>query len=256
MKKNLLILLILLAISGVLGAFLYKDILQISPSGAPTSQVADDPPESVEFDWARDWVRPDSPPKVALQIGHLNNSEVPDELEGLRGNTGATGGGTTEVAVNTEIANLTADILRKKGIEVEILPATVPERYWADVFVAIHADGNLDKNISGFKAATPRRDFSQHADELLNFVKTEYAKSTNLPEDPNVTRNMRGYYAFGWWRYNHAVHPMTTSLILETGFLSSPNDRNVIVKNPELSAQGLSNGIILYLESRGFKLTT
>ena len=60
---------------------------------------------------------------------------------------------------------------------------------------------------------------------------------------------MRGYYAFAWWRYEHAVHPMTASLILETGFLTNPSDRKIIVSKPEVSARGLANGIIKYLES-------
>jgi len=58
---------------------------------------------------------------------------------------------------------------------------------------------------------------------------------------------MKGYYAFSHWRFEHAVHPMTTSLILETGFLTSPADRELIVLRPEISAQGLAGGIITYL---------
>jgi hypothetical protein len=60
---------------------------------------------------------------------------------------------------------------------------------------------------------------------------------------------MRGYYAFGWWRYEHAVHPITTSLILETGFLSSPSDRTIIVDSPSMYGAGLANGIVTYLEN-------
>jgi N-acetylmuramoyl-L-alanine amidase len=59
---------------------------------------------------------------------------------------------------------------------------------------------------------------------------------------------MRGYYAFAWWRYDHAVHPMTPAVILETGFLTTAADRKIIVEQPELSAQGLANGIIIFLE--------
>jgi len=90
---------------------------------------------------------------------------------------------------------------------------------------------------------------SGNADDLLMYVENSYGRATGLEKDDNVSRNMRGYYAFGWWRYDHAVHPMTTSLILETGFLTNSMDRTIIIDNAELSAQGLANGIIKYLES-------
>lgn len=219
-------------------------------SGAPPYGVVDDAPdmEEDEYAWIDDWVRPQGPAKVALQAGHYKNDEIPDELHRLRGNTGATGGGKSEWEVNLEIAELTAEMLEARGITVEILPATVPESYWADVFVSIHADGSLDSTKTGFKAAAPRRDVTGKADELLSSIEKEYAYATAMEKDPNVTRNMRGYYAFGWWRYDHAVHPMTTSVILETGFLTSPQDRLIIVEQPEISAQGLASGIIEYLE--------
>lgn len=220
-------------------------------SGAPPYQVADNPPTNMDiYDTWKDWVRPEGPAKVGLQVGHWKNNEVPEELKNLRENGGSTGGGKAEWEVNYDIAVKTKELLELKGITVEILPATVPEDYWADVFVAIHADGSLDKNVSGFKVATPRRDLTGNADELLRFVEKEYGKSTGIGLNPNVSRNMKGYYAFGWWRYQHAIHPMTTAIILETGYLTSPEDRRVIVKNSDLSAKGLAEGIVNYLKSR------
>lgn len=229
----------------------YKNLVFSSlTSGAPPYIAEDlEPPEENEFSFLSNWKRTDGPPKVGLQVGHWKNNELPDELERLRGNTGATGGGKKEWEVNMKIAELTAQLLKDKGVVVDILPSTVPEKYLADAFIAIHADGSLDTGKSGFKAATPRRDFSGKGKSLLSFVESEYQKSTEIPLDPNVTRNMRGYYAFAWWRYENAVHPMTTSVILETGFLTSPEDRKIIVGSPEKSADGLATGIIEYLKS-------
>lgn len=195
------------------------------------------------------WERPDSPAKVGLQVGHWKTDEAPDEQERLRGNHGASGGGKSEWEVNMEIANMTAQILRERDILVEILPTTIPPDFWADAFISIHADGNENQTKSGFKAATPWRDMSGKAENLLAAVEDSYQNSTNMVIDPNVTRNMRGYYAFRWWRFEHAIHPMTPAIILETGFLSSPEDRRIIVDRPELSAQGLADGIIQFLES-------
>ncbi len=214
------------------------------PYDASTSDYVSDTEESALL---QDWQRPEGPAKVALQVGHWKNEEVPEELYKLRGNTGATGGGKTEWEVNYDIATRTKTILEAQGVSVELLPATVPQNYWADVFVAIHADGSLDPEQSGFKAAVPRRDQTGNADELLTAVEESYENATGLIKDPNVTRNMRGYYAFSWWRYDHAVHPMTASMILETGFLSSPSDRQILLNNPQKSADGLAEGVINYL---------
>lgn len=142
-------------------------------------------------------------------------------------------------------------MLRAEGIEVDILPATVPPRYWADAFVAIHADGNPDPRVSGYKVAPPWRDWSNSADELSAAVDASYSATTGLAFDPNITRNMRGYYAFSFWRFEHAVHPLTTSIIVETGFLTSPADRRLIVNQPEVAAQGIAGGVLEYLRGQG-----
>jgi hypothetical protein len=222
-------------------------------TGAPPYDVFDIPPseDTDEYDYLKDWVRPEGPTKVGLQVGHWKSNELPEELQRIRGNTGASGGGKSEQEVNLKIAEVTKKLLEDQGILVEILPATVPQEYFADVFVSIHADGSLDPGKSGFKAATPRRDMTGKADDLIAAVEVSYQSATGLPKDPNVTRNMKGYYAFSYWRYDHAVHPMTTSLILETGFLSSPSDRKIIVAKPELSAKGLADGVFAFLREQG-----
>lgn len=221
-------------------------------SGAPPydASSSDYVSEREEQALLGNWKRPEGPAKVALQVGHWKNEEVPEELHKLRGNTGATGGGKTEWEVNYDIAIRTKELLEEQGIIVELLPATVPPQYWADAFVAIHADGSLDPEKSGYKLATPRRDYTGNADELLTSIETTYGNATGLELDPNVTRNMRGYYAFSWWRYEHATHPMTPSVILETGFLSSPSDRQLLIGNPQKSAEGLAEGLTNYLKSQ------
>jgi hypothetical protein len=198
----------------------------------------------------RSWQRPAGPLKVALQAGHWKVAEVPEELENLKRNGGATGGGKTEWQVNLKIAELTRDLLLAEGIEVDILPTTIPPDYWADAFVAIHADGNPSAAVSGYKVEAPRRDVSGRAFELAALLETEYAEATNLQLDPNVTRNMRGYYAFNWRRYEHSLHPMTPAVILETGFLTSPHDRQVIVNSPEKSARAITDAIVKFLKPR------
>lgn len=194
------------------------------------------------------WQRPDGPLRVALQAGHWRSAEAPDEQSGLRGN-GTRGGGKQEWEVNLEIANQAARMLEEAGYVVEVLPTTIPPGYWADVFVSIHADGNPNSNVSGFRAAAPRRDATGFAQEFADLLEQTYGDATGLRHYPTVIRRMRGYYAFNSRRYQHALHPMTVGVILETGFLTSPSDRRVIVDDPARAARGIADAVTLYLES-------
>lgn len=194
------------------------------------------------------WVRPEGPVRIALQAGHWKAAEAPDEQAGLRAN-GTRGGGRAEWEVNLEIARRAAGILRDAGHEVEILPTTIPPGYWADLFVSIHADGNPSPAVSGFRAAAPRRDATGRAAEFAALLQEVYGEATGLPRYPTVTRRMLGYYAFNWRRYEHALHPMTVGVILETGFLTSPRDRRVIVDAPDRAARGIAEAVERFLPS-------
>ena len=195
------------------------------------------------------WKRPDIPTTVGLQVGHWKTEEAPEEQVRLRDNTGASGGGKSEWEVNMAIVREMQKILEDRRVEVDIHPTTIPPGYFADAFISIHADGNTDPNKSGYKLATSWRDVSGKSNNLLELIDKSYGEITGLEVDPNVTRNMRGYYAFRWWRYEHSIHPMTPAIILETGFLSSPSDRQIIVNQPELVAEAATKGLIEFLSS-------
>ncbi|CAN5755392.1 hypothetical protein BH23GEM3_BH23GEM3_10440 [soil metagenome] len=62
-----------------------------------------------------------------------------------------------------------------------------------------------------------------------------------------LTRRMTSYYAFNSRRYKHALLPLTVGVILETGFLTSPRDRRVIVDAPERAARGVADAVIPFL---------
>lgn len=242
-----ILILILVGIAG-LGM---KELGKKSQGAPPYGEAEEDAPESEKFSWVRDWKRPEGPAKVGLQVGHWKNNELPEELERLKGSTGSAGGGKSEWEVNLKIVEIAADLLRERGVSVEIIPATVPQSFWADVFVAVHADGSLDSTKSGFKIASGWRDYTGKAGKLVGYIVDEYQSATAMAKDPNITRNMRGYYAFAWWRFAHAIHPMTTAAIVETGFLTSASDRRTIVLNPKIPADALARGIGRFLESEG-----
>ncbi len=194
------------------------------------------------------WQRPPGPLRVGIQAGHWFAQNAPDEQEGLRDNTGAEAGGVTEWETNLRIAQETKKLLEAQGVTVDLLPTTIPPDYIADAFISIHADGNADTSVNGYKIASPRRDRSGNAQHLADLIQASYGSSTKLNLDDNITRNMRGYYAFNTRRYEHSIHPMTPGVILETGFITNAKDRKVISGNPERSAQGIVTGVMNFLK--------
>ncbi len=191
-----------------------------------------------------------TPWRVGIQAGHWKIDELPPEQVRLRGDTGAQWGALTEAQVNLAIARQVAVQLEQAGIIVDLLPATVPPGYDADAFVAIHADDGGGSPEAGWKIASPWRS-SEASRRLRDSVASAYALTTGLPLDRyGVSYNMRGYYAFSWTRFFHAVAPSTPSAIIETGFLTSAADRRIIVEDPDRAARGISLGIIMFLAQR------
>jgi len=197
------------------------------------------------------WTRPKGPLRVGLQVGHWKSAELPDELARLRNNTGAASKLVAEWELNLSIAQETKALLEIQGIIVDLIPATIPPGYIADAFVSIHADGSTDPETTGFKVASPRRDLTNRAHQLASSIEKEYSAGTNLTIDPNITRNMTGYYAFSWRRYEHSIHPMTPAAILETGFLTNSKEARFLINNPDIPAQALANALIIFLKPNG-----
>ena len=189
---------------------------------------------------------PPGPKRVGLQAGHWRVEEVPPELGRLGG--GSSGGGRAEWEVNLDVAQRAAALLEQAGVEVDVLPSTIPPRYRAHAFLAIHADGDESGRIRGYKlaravfSATPQAD-----DELLESLYDAYGRATGLPrDDAHISRRMTGYYAFNSRRYCHAVAPGTPSAIIEMGFLTSAADRQLLLGNPDAAAEGIARGLLRY----------
>lgn len=258
MKKNQLILSFILIAAVSLAAFIF---LKNQQSYARIVNIFDEIP-SVDFfiggngkysmSELQNWQRPDGPVRVGIQSGHWQNQDLPEEIKNLSyNNAGATGGGYNERDTVLVISQKVAARLEAQGIMVDLLPTAIPPGYLADAFVAIHADGNDDRNVSGFKTASPSRDFSRQSSVLEQAVADEYQRATRLLLDPHVTSNMRDYYAFNWQKYEHAIHPLTPAMIIETGYITNPGDRRTIVANSDTAAQGIVSGIIKFLVARG-----
>jgi N-acetylmuramoyl-L-alanine amidase len=187
--------------------------------------------------------------RVGIQIGHWQTDTVPKEYGSrIIAQTGTSWAGISEVDTPSEIPDRMAALLKAQGIAVDILPTTVPEGYLADVFIALHCDGDGVGVLSGFKMAHGSRR-GPFEDKLVTTIKDVYAKATGMDYDAeHVTRQMTGYYSFNWSRYQHATSPFTPAAIIELGFLSNADDRNLLVNKPQVIAGALVNGILKFLD--------
>ena len=190
---------------------------------------------------------PTGPRRVAIQAGHWKSDEAPDELRRLIPQTGAAWEGVTEVEINLDIAQRVSVILNSKGVAVDVLPVTIPVGYVADAFVALHADSDGVGENSGFKMAHGARR-GPYEDALLNDIKDSYGAATGLDYDPiHITNSMKGYFAFNWSRFQHAVAAHTPAVILEMGYVSSDDDRALMTDRADVVATSIADGIVKFL---------
>ncbi|MGH2490487.1 MAG: N-acetylmuramoyl-L-alanine amidase [Candidatus Limnocylindria bacterium] len=192
---------------------------------------------------------PTGPRRIGIQVGHWKTDEVPKELgTRITFQTGTTWAGVEEVDVNMDIAERMKAQLTARGYVVDILPTTIPPGYLADVFVALHADGDETEEKSGFKIAHGSRR-GPYEDKLVSLLREEYEKGTGLDWDAlGISRNMTGYFAFNWGRYQHAAAAHTPAAIVEMGFLSNGYDRDLMVNKADGVATAIVNGIQRFLD--------
>ena len=189
--------------------------------------------------------------RVGLQVGHWKTGEQPQELADLRSATGGDFGAWREIDVNLPVASGAAEVLRRAGIEVDVLPATVPPRYRANLFLALHADGDPAGEARGFKVARPGFSSLPDVDDrLVAAFNQAYGVETELPrDDEHISLRMRYYYAFNSRRYCHAVAPGVPQAIIEMGYLTSPADRQLLIGDPDRLARGGAISIQAFLST-------
>jgi N-acetylmuramoyl-L-alanine amidase len=195
------------------------------------------------------WQSTQASPSLAW-LRHLTGSSLP--LDGRRigivaGHSGHDAGtvcsdGLTEVSVNLKVAELVARSLRSQGARVDVLTEFDPllRNYTADAFVSIHADScQAPPGLSGYKVASSDNG-GETAAQLVECLWNSYSQATRLrPHPDTITHDMRQYHAF------RLIAPTTPAVIFELGFLN--NDRQLLTKSPELTADGISKGILCFL---------
>jgi N-acetylmuramoyl-L-alanine amidase len=141
--------------------------------------------------------------------------------------------------------------LEAAGVQVDLLPTTIPPRYRAHAFVSIHADGDTSGRLNGYKIARPGFSSIPDADdELVRSLYREYGAATGMvrDDDSHISRRMTFYYAFNTRRYAHAIDVGTPAAIIESGFLTNASDRAFLTGQPDIAARGIANGILRFLE--------
>lgn len=254
---------LLIALSVLVAPFVGQpELVYADPTAEATCSRSTEPPPPLPGEpsggsfWARyrqplppaEVYNPPGPKRVGLQAGHWLTEQVPPELKGL--GPGASGGGRAEWEVNLDIAERTAAILRDYGVEVDILPTTLPVEYRAHLFLSIHADGDESGARRGYKLGRAAWSATPEADDWLIAAITEaYGPATALPIDPvGPSRRMTAYYAFNSRRYCHAILPGTPSAILEAGYLTHAADRQLLLGDPDAAARGIAKGILRFLD--------
>ena len=114
--------------------------------------------------------------------------------------------------------------------------------YQALALISIHADSCTIPDLSGFKVARVTDSaIPAQEDDLVNCLNKEYQKATGLPRHPgSITDDMTNYHAF------REIDKYTPGAIIETGFMAA--DAKIIVEHPEVAADGITRGIICFLE--------
>jgi len=191
------------------------------------------------------------PLKIGIQAGHWKNNELPNELKNLRlYGGGGDVNGVLEWKVNLAVANKLAETLREKGFEVDVIPATIPDGYKSDIFISLHADGNNDTSVSGYKTAGSAFDETDKSNKLSEEISKEYKKATKLDFDPNVTSDMTQYYGFNYVKFHTSIDPSAAAAIIEMGFLTNTHDRNMMTKDQDTIADAIAQGISNFISNQ------
>lgn len=171
-----------------------------------------------------------SAPLVGIVAGHWQNDPGAVCPDGLQ-----------EVEINLEVARRVAELLRKAGYRVEILPEYSPKLngYRAAAFVSIHSDSCIE--MSGFKVARmTHADTPEQEDRLVLALVEHYAAATGLAFHENtITDDMRQYHAL------RRLDPATPGAIIEVGFMGG--DRRILTEEPGRVAAGIANGLLAFL---------
>ena len=215
-------------IGGALAFTLVMAVGATSPKPPPPESGA---PESIEST-AR-------VPRIAIQAGHWKAAEAPDELRRIRTNGTPLGnpspsGRSTWTSLNGQRPSFAHWDTRWMSFPPWFRPPIAPTSLSLSMRMELRT-----ARPRAIGLAASRRDRTGRGQEIAQLLSRTYGEATGLRHLPTNTRRMTNYYAFNDRRYRHSIDPATIGIIIETGFLTSPEDRSVIIDDPERSANGI-----------------
>lgn len=161
--------------------------------------------------------------------------------------------GTTEADVNLNIATMVQQRLVNEGFTVDLMKEKDSRlmQYSGLLVLSIHSDTceYIDDSATGFKVATSYYTpmDSPKANRLASCLIDRYGSDTGLPFINSVTDDMTQYHTFD------EVNTNTPTVIMEAGYLNL--DYDLLVKQPDTVARGITDGILCYLRNQSIHLT-
>ncbi len=189
--------------------------------------------------------------KVVLDPGH-----------GWQGDPGAVYEGHTEKDVNLAIALATRDALERMGYQVALTrtgddmehgleyAATFANQQKPDLVVSIHANATSNGKASGtescYTVGKPTDANSQRLAGLLTDAVSSRLGLKKLGDFPENSAHKCARQAERGWTQIY-IHDMDSpAALIETGFLSNAQDRDLLVNHPEAFAEAIVAAIENY----------
>jgi len=174
-------------------------------------------------------------PRIGIVVGHWGDEYDPGAVcpDGL-----------TELEVNQAVAARVQQHLAAEGFDVDLLKEfdSALNGYFALALISIHADScdYINEYATGFKvAASLNTPHPERTARLVTCLRNRYAQATELTVHNSITPDMSSYHAFD------EINADTPAAIIEVGFLNL--DRQILTNQPDLIAQGITNGVLCYL---------
>ncbi|WP_286679160.1 N-acetylmuramoyl-L-alanine amidase, partial [Candidatus Aquicultor secundus] len=205
---------------------------------------------------------------VVIDPGHQSKADLSREpigpgaaetKEKTAGGSSGVKSRTPEYKITLAISKLLKAKLEANGIKVimtrttnnvnlgNIKRAEIANKAHADLFVRIHTDGSANIKVNGVSTLYPA--FNKWAAPIYKeslkaaqIVQKDVIATTNHKNNGTVARG--DLTGFNWSK--------VPTILVETGFLSNPEE-DTLLNSPsyrQLLADGISNGIIEYLQKR------
>ena len=169
--------------------------------------------------------------RILLQAGHVAPREP-----AFAGGTGTSGEQALVAAIQSKLGKLLAADGR---FAVTFCGGDIPDGWKGDLFLALHGDGALSQQASGFCFGFPPG--CSECKRLADTLAVWYAQIPGAPprRRDNYTRALSGYY--GWRRTDAPA-----KLLVEHGFLTNPGERAWLTGNVPAIAQAWCEAILHY----------